>query len=293
MTKEYVLALGYFDCVHIGHRQIIKETLAIARSKADSYPAVLTFDDKFLQAVGRDEKMIYTLEERTIVLNSLGIFDLLVLSSSKNIIQREPVSFLEYLFYKYKISAVVCGSDYKFGKNRKGDVQLLQIFCKQHNVNFKIMETILHNDQKVSSSDIRKLLVEGAIPKANILLSLPYFISGKVVHGNEIGRLIGFPTANICTPKEKLLPAFGVYSGYVIIDKKRFLVAINIGEKPTFSIMHQAPTVEAHILSFSRDIYDCFLVIYIVKKIRDIIKFESVQELTQQLKTDMRSIRNG
>lgn len=288
-NNNTIIALGYFDAVHLGHRAIL--------SFADNYKkinnvnfVVFTFEGNLKSALnGKQEKCIYTFSERQEIYYSLGADEVFFAPISREFLDKDKKEFLQLLNAKYNICAYVCGKDYRFGKNGLGNVEYLKEFAKQHNQEIKIFEDVTCNGIKVSSSLIKELLIKGDLEQANKLLSTPYFISGKVVQGRGVGKELGFPTANLQFNLDKQPLKEGVYCGYCIIDNKKYLCIINYGNCPTFDV--EDKKIEIHIVDYVGNLYERDVNIHFVKRLRDIKKFSSQQQLQKQIEQDKQNAR--
>ncbi|MDR0751304.1 MAG: riboflavin biosynthesis protein RibF [Christensenellaceae bacterium] len=284
ITNNFVIALGYFDSVHIGHRSIISKTISES-VRLKSIPAIITFDDNFLITINRNEKMIYTLSERIKIFNSLGIDNVIVISSNNGDLSSSPESFLKNLTDKYLVRGFVCGPDFRFGMSRQGDVSFIDGYSRAHGISLSVVDYVLYNsNEKVSSASIRGLITNGDLYTANLLLDSPFTMTGHVELGRQNGRLIGFPTANLTVDSNKIVPAQGVYSTFSIINNIRFNSITNIGSKPTYDCYES--TIESHLIGFSGNLYDTTLTIGFNRFLRTIKKFDSPDKLKEQLEKD-------
>lgn len=284
-NKPFVIALGFFDCMHLGHRALLNEAKSIA-DKYNCMVAMFTFSNNHFKVLGKDTKLIYTIEERRQIFEDLGV-DLTVCSVfDKNFMAMKSEEFLGRLF-SYDIKGVVCGFDYSCGSDIAKSSDVVR-YCNGKGVECHVVGEVTVGGEKVSSTLVRNLLTSGNVEKANKLLSQDFFICGTVVHGRGVGHTIGFPTANVAVAADKLLPV-GVYGGYVYIDGVRHKAIVNIGSKPTFDVDNQ--TLEAHILDFAQDIYGKHIKVSVVEYLRGISKFSSVEQLCNQLRQDLKRVR--
>ncbi|MDR2266461.1 MAG: bifunctional riboflavin kinase/FAD synthetase [Christensenellaceae bacterium] len=284
-SSQTVLALGYFDGIHLGHRAIIDETIRLAK-RLNATPGVVTFADDFLSSTKSDANVIYTLSERMTIFRELGISYFAEHNDLEAILHISPIDFINHLVDRFDAIAFVCGSDHRFGKNRSGNANLIAEYCKTNSLDCTILGEIRSQScDKISSSSIRKLISKGKIQLANEYLVRPFSITGTVVHGFCRGRTIGFPTANITVNPQKILPLTGVYATTTMIANTLYKSITNIGTAPTFDDSKNV-TIETHLLGFSGDLYDKSITVSFVRRIRDIIKFESIDELKKQLEKD-------
>ncbi|MCL2370976.1 MAG: bifunctional riboflavin kinase/FAD synthetase [Firmicutes bacterium] len=276
-TEPISLALGFFDCLHIGHKAVLDTAKQMASDN------VLTAVATFLGNPS-SSRLIYTYDERKVKLGKLGVDLVLGINFDDEFSSLTPDEFLESIISSYNIKTITCGFDYRYGANRAGNSDTLKAKCKAHNIPVTVVDEVAVDSKKVSSSLIKSLLSEGAIESANALLVSNYTVCGLVMKGNARGTQIGVPTANIILPKDKHPIKAGVYGAYVHIDNKRYKAVTNAGTAPTFGQDHYI--IETHIIGFEKDIYGKSLTVELVKRLRDIKKFDSVSELVKQIKTD-------
>lgn len=287
LDKEVYIALGYFDSVHIGHQKVINRCKKIAR---DCTPVVFTFKGNLKEAIGiNNGKNVFYPNERKEILNGFNIEEIFFAPVSKTFLKKGKVAFLNYINRKYKIRGYVCGVDYRFGKNGEGDVDFLKCYAKSHNQIVEVVDTETVDKEKVSTSKIKEYLLEGNIEKANKLLGFNYFISGKVFRDRQVGRVLGFPTINIKTEKDRFLIKEGVYSGYIFVDEKKYNTVINYGARPTFDL--NGKIIEAHIIDFNKNLYNKNVKIYFNKYLRDVKKFNNTYELKKQIEEDISRVK--
>ena len=278
--KNLILALGYFDAVHLGHQKVLKKAVEIAQEK-NATPSALIFIG------GKKGKDVFTLGERLRRLFSTGIKVVIVKELTLDFMQKTSVEFLEELTSLYDINSVVSGSDFTFGKNASGNVNTLENFFNKDRVYTENLELL--SGEKISSTAIKNALSKGDILTANTLLGSNYFITGEVVKGKGLGKELNFPTANIKVGGDKFLIANGVYVTFTVINDKIYPSITNFGAQPT--VDGEDTLLESYIDGFSGDLYGKNLTVYFVEKLRDIVKFNSLQELKEQLEKDLRSIR--
>lgn len=287
--KNAVVTIGSFDGVHIGHQQIIKRLNNLAKS-IDGQSVLITFHPHpRLVVAGGDEnlKLLNTLEEKAALLKIYGVDNLVVIPFSKEFSKQSPDAYIQdFLVAYFQPKIITIGYDHKFGKNRSGNISYLRKFESKHH--FKVVEISEQevDDITVSSTKIRKALMAGHVVEAQKLLGHPFKISGLVVKGLQLGTTIGFPTANIDIQNEyKLVPPEGIYAVYVCCQKQEFQGMLYIGNRPTVDA-DLAQTIEVNIFDFNQDIYGQELEITFVKHLRADQKFDSLEELKQQLQKD-------
>ena len=276
-----VLALGYFDCLHLGHGKLISAAAEFASQNGLSV-MVATFEDGFLCRVGRDEKEVFLLRERMSILKKLGVGDVCVFPTDKGFLSQTKEEFCARI-RDMKPSAVFVGADYRFGKKASGDAEYLK---KNLGIPVFAVDILTVEGKKASTSTVRELLKAGEIEQANKLLTVPYYISGNVVEGRKDGRRMNLPTVNITPEKDKLLPKSGVYAATVKIGENEYLAVLNVGGHPTF--YDDKINVEAHLIGFDGNLYGKFVSVFPRAFLRDIKKFADKDELKAQIEKDIR-----
>lgn len=286
--KNAVLTIGTFDGVHKGHQKILDRIAALARANGGE-SILVTFNPHprfVLQPGNKELKLLNTLEEKIALLDTYGLDNLVVAPFSKAFSQLPALAYMKnFLVENFHPHTIVIGYDHHFGINRSGNIDLLREYAPifKYQVEQISKETI--EDIDVSSTKIRKALLSGDIETGEQLLGHPYILSGYVIKGKQIGRTIGFPTANIQLGVDyKLIPQTGVYAVYVKIGDKRFKGMLNIGFRPT--VAGSEKTIEVHLLDFNEDIYGEELEIQLVKRLRDETKFANLEELKAQITKD-------
>ncbi|MCL2598692.1 MAG: riboflavin biosynthesis protein RibF [Firmicutes bacterium] len=278
-----VIALGYFDCVHLGHRAIFETAKRLAQENKAKL-AAMTFADNDFSCLVKSSKQLYSFDTRLGLFADCGVDIVLpyVYSDIKNL---SPQEFLQRLFSTIGASVVVCGFDFRFGHKGKGDVELLDRYCMQNGVSLELVSSQIYLGERVSTTVIKDCLQNTNFDKANALLCKPYFASGKVQKGRCVGRTLGFPTANIdIAPHLFCLPE-GVYGTTTqLSDGSEYKSITNIGGKPTYDIATK--NMETHLMGFEGDLYGQVIQVNFYQKLRDIKKFEGVDALTTQLHLD-------
>ncbi len=297
MREVAVVTTGFFDGVHLGHRHVLETVVSSARERGEE-AIVVTFwphPRTVLQQDARDFRLLTSVEEKKALLKELGIDRVEVIPFTKEFARLKADEYLRFLRKSFGATMVVMGYD-----NRIGSDQLTADACAQlpefaHRIDFSVLSCAPLPDyahgEAVSSTQIRKAIEEGDVERANKMLGYDYPLHGVVVSGNKLGRTIGFPTANMQLYEPlKLLPKDGVYAVEVEIQNqdKKFKGMCNIGVRPT--VDGKARTIETHILDFNEDIYGLPIRIKFKKRIRDEIKFESLDALRQQLALDRQKV---
>lgn len=286
--NKTIITIGTFDGVHLGHKVILARLNEIAK-KTKYKSVLLTFSPHprhVLQKDDQEMKLINTLNEKQDLLEKAGLDNLVVHEFTKEFSRIKSINFVrDILVEKLNVHTLVIGYDHHFGRNREGSIPELKVLAELYDFSIEMISPQLFQDVTVSSTKIRQLLEKGEIEKANHYLGYDFFINGKVVKGNGIGKTIGFPTANILIKnKWKLLPSDGVYAVKVNINDRCFKGMMNIGQKPT--VDGKGKSLEVHIFDFSNDIYGKAIKVKVIKRIRDEKKFKDLQGLKKQLFID-------
>ncbi|MBW4521876.1 MAG: bifunctional riboflavin kinase/FAD synthetase [Scytolyngbya sp. HA4215-MV1] len=307
------VALGNFDGLHLGHRQVIRAAVCSAATSAMDtflYPSVVTFNphpQEFF--TGQRRTLLTPLKEKVEQLREIGISQIVLLPFDHDMASLNPHEFVEkVLIEQLKTVHISIGQDFCFGRQRAGTAQDLQAIAALHGVEVSIVALQTCNEQRISSSAIRQALQQGDLALANRLLGRPYSLVGQVVKGQQLGRTIGFPTANLQLPPEKFLPQLGVYGVWVEIleeqttdllsaepsidrtSKKRALPAVmNLGYRPTVNGRHL--TAEVYLLDWQGDLYGKTLDVKLESFLRPEQKFSSLEALKTQIRLDCSAAR--
>jgi riboflavin kinase/FMN adenylyltransferase len=286
-----VVTVGTFDGLHIGHQEIISRMKTFAREK-NGETILITFDPhpRIVLDPNHDVKFILTRKRKFELLSNLGIDNLIILPFTKEFSRTSSEDFIkEYLIGKLSADMLIVGYDHHFGRNREGNYEQLHRLGKTFHFEVAEIPAQYVDDIPVSSTKIRNALTEGNVRLANKMLGFEYSITGKVIAGNKIGRTIGFPTANIeIEDKYKLIAAGGVYACKVECGGKVYKGMGNIGTRPTIG-KHDF-TTEVHLFDFDEDIYGKEITIYFIDRVRDEVKFSSLDELKDQLSKDRQTV---
>ncbi len=277
------LALGFFDCVHKGHSALIESTKTLAK-EYEARACVMTFSDNPYPFLSKGEKLIFTFDERLKLFERAGVEIVFAVPFTKELMQTSKNDFLEFIVSRLNVKGIVCGYDYKFGKGAEGDTEYLSRFCSARAIACKVVPPVLHNGERVSSTLIKSKLREGDAETAAKLLGHGYFIEGEVCHGRGVGRMFDFPTANLDYGSDKLLPKDGVYATVSVVNGIEYKSVTNIGNKPTFG--EYDVTVETMLSEFCGDLYGKRMRVEFVRRLRDIKKFATPQELKKQIYLD-------
>jgi len=291
-----VLTIGTFDGVHLGHQKII-ERLKSEAKKINGETVLFTFfphPRMVINPTNHGLKLIQTEAEKIENLERLGLDHLIIFPFTKAFSNLSADEFVkEYLIEKLHVKTIVVGYDHQFGKNREGTLKHLQKLSEI--LPFEVIEIPAHevDEINVSSTKIRKAIEIGDVQTANNYLNEPFEISGKVVLGNQIGRTIGFPTANIEVDDAlKIIPAIGVYAVEIVLaDQRKLEGMMNIGIRPTVSDSEKIK-IEVFIFDFSEPIYDQRIKVYLLQRIRGEHRFQSLEVLRAQLQEDEKTVRS-
>ena len=286
-SNKTIVTIGTFDGVHIGHKFVLKKVIELA--KKNNYKSViLTFFPHPRMVLQQDSsiKLLNTVKEKEFLLSKLGIDNLIIHPFDLEFSRLSAEDFVkEVLVEKLNVGIIIIGHDHRFGRNRTATIDDLIEFGKEYNFEVQKISAKEIDNIAISSTKIRNALLEGNIDIANNYLDYNYFITGKVVAGKQIGRTIGFPTANIEVSKNyKLIPKNGVYIISSKINNINYFGMMNIGINPTVEGLEQK--IEVHFFDFEKDIYNQEVKIEILSRIRDEKKYNSLEELKIQLRKD-------
>jgi len=285
-----ILTIGNYDGLHLGHRKIIERVEIKARENKGT-SMLMTFHPHPLTILKPDRfiGLITPLPVKRRLIEEAGIDVMFIIPFTDEFHLISPESFVEnILVQKLGIKGLIVGYDFKFGKGGKGNVKYLAAKSTQYGFFFDIQEAITLDNEKVGSNRIRRMIQEGDVKKAGLHLGRPYMIGGTVMAGDGRGRTIGFPTINLQT-EFPLIPGRGVYVSSVEIGGKRLPAVTNIGFNPTFD--GQSLTIETYIMDFSQDLYNQKVALYFLDRIRDEVKFSSVDELKDRIRKDVEIAR--
>lgn len=287
--NKTAVTMGIFDGVHIGHQAVINTACEFKKQGLDV--VLFTFKTDTVTTKGRGFiEMLLSDDLKKERFDKLGV-DYIYSPAFDEMKNMTSAQFVEQVLYK-KLNAdvVVCGEDFRFGKGAKGDAEKLKLLCEKYHIKTVIVKQAKYEGRKISSSDIRDCIRHGEIKRANEMLGYNYYYKLPVLHGNEIGRTLDFPTINQEITKGHILPKFGVYITRTKIDGKWHNSISNIGVKPTVE-ERSAPLIETNILDFEGDIYGQVVEVELICFLRPERKFESVDELKRQVKSDINKTR--
>ena len=293
-----VVTIGTFDGVHKGHRRIIEQMLQVAE-QVGGETVILTFHPHPRMVVrGGQENpgLLTTPEERIALLSSMGVDHLVVIPFTTSFSEMEAEEYVsDFLVHRFRPHTLIIGFDHRFGKERRGDYRLLERLSSGHGYRVQEIDAQVLDEVKVSSTRIRKALLEGKASEASELLGYPYTFSGRVIPGDRRGRTMGFPTANLEEgPSWKLMPADGVYAVRASLDRDGggdwIDGMMNIGMRPTVDGTRRV--TEVHLFDFDGDIYGRVLRVGVIDRIRDEMRFSGLDALRSRLEEDRRHARS-
>ncbi len=277
----HVIALGTFDGLHKGHSAVLNAALNFK----NLIPVAVTFSEPpKRKTLGTFVPMLLNSDRKNEMLTELGFAEIFVLDYDE-VHDIGPVEFLDILFEKYEVKAIVCGFNYRFGKGGQGDAALMSHYCSDHGAEAVVVPATTVSGQTVSSSLIRELIANGNISFANALLGRPFSFESEVIHGEERGRTMGFPTINQYLSKHLVQPRAGVYAARVRIGADSYRGLTNIGDNPT--IGSDSFRSETYVFDFDKDVYGQTARIELLRFIRAEMKFESIDALRAQVLEDI------
>jgi riboflavin kinase/FMN adenylyltransferase len=284
------VSIGNFDGVHRGHQSIV--SMLVAKAQQAGVPAVvLTFDPHPIHLLRPQHAppSLSTINRKAELLQGCGVDCVIAYPTDEALLDLTPEQFFERIIRsEMNVLGLVEGPNFFFGRDRAGDIETLHSLCDAAGLSLDVVPALQFGDRMVSSSAIRSDIAAGRVSHAVDLLGHPYRLQGNVVKGAERGSDLGFPTANL-EQIETLLPADGVYAGMAHVSGRTFAAAINIGHNPTFD--EAMRKVEVHLIDFTGDLYGERLDVDLFERVRDIVQFDSVEALKQQLSSDMEQVR--
>lgn len=286
-NENSIVTIGTFDGLHLGHQKIVDQLVNSAKS-LNAKSTVISFDPHPRQIVSGDYSLsiLTTIPEKSEILKNSGVDGLVILEFNKALSQMSAEDFItDVILDKIGLRGIIIGYDHRFGKGRDGGEEMLSKLSETHGFFIKKVDAVSVNGTEVSSTKIRDFLLKGNVFEAREFLGRYYSFEGVVVKGDQRGRKLGFPTANLMlTGYKKLLPAIGSYAVYVDLEGQRYKAMMNIGRRPTFNRWDLA--VEVNIFDFDKMIYGDKLTVFVVERLREEIKFLSVLDLVEQLNKD-------
>ena len=291
--KKTIVTIGTFDGVHLGHAAILKKLTQNTQNETFESTVLTFFPHPRMVLQGKsDLKLLNTINEKIELLEKIGIDNLIIHPFDEKFAELNAEAFVSTILVNHlRVQKIIIGYDHRFGKNRTANIDDLISFGAQYGFEVEQISAQEIDEISISSTKIRTALEEGDIQLANEYLGYSYFLSGTVVKGKQLGRTIGFPTANISLEEDyKLVPQNGVYIVQAEIDCKTIYGMMNIGFNPT--VQGKQKTIEVHLFDFDTDIYNRKIQVGILQRIRSEKKFESIELLTKQLEEDRNFSRN-
>jgi len=291
ILNKTIISIGNFDGVHIGHRMLIN-TLASISAKKELDGIVFTFAENPKNILtGGEIKYLTGTEDKMRFLSDYGAKNI-YFADFGELCGLSPKEFAENILIKnFNADTVVCGYDFRFGKERSGSAQGLKELLGSHGVDCIIVSPVYSEGKPVSSTEIRRLIGEGDVEGAELLLGRPYCFTLPVIHGRQIGRSLGFPTINQVFPEYRIIPAYGVYAVICEANGSHYQGIANIGTRPTVSKTGDGPVCETHLFGFNGNLYDHTVRVKLKKRLRQEVKFSSLDELKSQIYKDIESAK--
>lgn len=287
-SNEKVIALGYFDGLHLGHRHVIEQAVKIAAEK-NLESAVMTFyphPSVVLSPSRKREDSLTPPDLKVGIIEEMGVDLLIFVHFDLELSQLSPQDFVDQYLIRFHAKHIVAGYDFTFGRKAEGNMNNIDQFSRSM-FSYTVVPKVERFGEKVSTTHIRERIIDGAVDEAAELLGRPYRITGKVVHGDQRGRTLGFPTANVASENFFVMPANGVYAVRLNVDGKSLNGICSIGTRPTFYRQPDAKTtVEVYVLNYSGDLYDKQVSVDWYKRLREEIKFSGADALIQQMDQD-------
>lgn len=278
------ITIGKFDGLHRGHKILCENLFSYEKKGLKSL--LISFVDSKDNSVNKTgSKQIVTPEERRLLVKESGISIFVECLFDEKLMKTSPRDFILKLVNDLHMKCLVVGTDFRFGYKGEGDIVLLREYASEFGFELKVINKLKEDNVDISSSRIREEISKGNITKANLLMGRNYFIYGEVVYGRQIGRKIDFPTINIIPSEKKLIPANGVYITVVQIDDRIYQGITNVGIKPTFDDDNTL-SIETHIFNFDSNVYGKEVKVVFLQEMRKEIKFNSAEELKEQLRKD-------
>ena len=285
------LTIGVFDGVHRGHREIIHRLVSGAHAN-HAPAAVLTFDPHPASVLtGKEMRCLTTAAERADLLTALGVDMVITQRFTRDLSTATALEYMSRLKESLGLTHLLIGYDFALGKGREGNAARLAQIGRELNYTVEIINALSDESGVISSTEIRKLISTGNMIEAAKLLGYTYNLSGTVIHGDGRGHRINIPTANIDYPRQKVLPANGIYACWATLGAEKFMAATNVGFNPTFTPDKHIQSIEPHLLDFNRSIYGEEVKLEFVARLRDELKFTSVEALIEQIQDDIDKTR--
>lgn len=285
-----IISIGAFDGFHRGHQKLFEVAREMAHQGGTSW-GVVTFSPHPQKLFAPSSFMsLFSESERDVLSRYLAIPELRKLNFGRWLAESSPADFLDYLARSLPIEGIVVGEDFRFGRGRQGDRCFLSRECERRGWQFHFEPPLLEGDLRISSSTVRSFVTSGDVHRAKVFLGYPFWVQGIVVRGDQRGRRLGFPTANVSVPAGKVIPERGVYAAAVMARGKWWAGALNVGYNPTFEGC-RAIRFEVHLLGFQGNLYDEQLCVFILERLRPEHRFDRFEALQEQLALDVETTR--
>jgi len=290
----YSMTIGVFDGIHLGHQFLINETIKIAKNHNHN-SCLISFSNSpyhFLTKKNDSNNYLSTKYEKTNILSNYKIDDIFFIEFNDEIANTKAYDFLAYLNTSSNLKSLIIGPDFSLGKNKEGNINYLNKMQNTFDYKLHVADPYINQNQIVSSTLIKKLIEQKQIIKANQCLGYFYNLTGKVIKGENRGKDLNMPTANLLIDQKKFIPPEGIYACKVKYGKKKYTGALSIGKNPTFG-NNNPLSIEVHIVDFSKSLYNETLTIEIHKHIRDQITFSDIIKLKEQMQKDLIDIKKN
>lgn len=282
--KKAVVALGMFDGMHLGHRELLRRTAVLAQ-QLSAISVVYTFSNHPAEVLGGKVRLLTTPVERKRLMGIMGMRQVHMEPFTMDLARLSPEDFLEKLNALWRVTGTVCGFNYSFGNRGEGTPETLESLGRINGFVTEVVPPVLYDGHPVSSTRVRGAIEQGDMALANALLARPYALSGKVVSNRRFGRRIGFPTANIDGMEDRVLPENGVYATLAQTGGSVYRAVTNVGRNPT--VDGKTLTVETHLIGFDGSLYGKKLTVSFLRRLRGEVRFPSVEALKAQIEKDV------
>lgn len=290
--KTYI-ALGSFDGLHMGHMGLINKTIELSK-KNNVKSMVCTFKNHPLNIISKSKapKLIIDNDTKLKLLERLQVDIVNLVNFNNDYMKISPEDFIINMIKHYNVQGIIVGFNYRFGFKNTGDIKLLKKYSKKLGFELYVIDSVTYENEVVSSSRIRTLIQDGKITEANNMLIKPFMLKGTVIRGKQLGRKLGFPTANLNYHESFVIPKNGVYATIVEYKNCFYKGMTSVGVNPTVQLKTKTIFIETYILDFNKNIYGEDIKVYFIKRMRDEFKFNSLEELIEQLTKDKLIVEN-
>lgn len=289
MNKKTIYALGFFDGVHLGHQALLAACLRLAEEQSCRAGAVTFRAHPDTLVFGKTPALLNTTDDRNAMLRAYGMDTVAELPFDRTLMATHWSDFLSRLIQD-GAAGFVCGDDFRFGAGGSGTAKKLAAFCEKRQLPYVVVPEQILDGSRISSTRIRELLENGQVEQANRLLGHPHVLTGQVIAGQQLGRTMGFPTANLVIPENILVPRLGVYACKARVDGTEYLAVTNIGTRPT--VGGKGVLAEVHLLDFDGDLYGKRATVVLYQFLRGEQKFQSLEELQAEIQKNTLQTRN-